>query len=123
MKKIISLSILVITIILFMWLKYYGESSSYNYHVAYIVEYLFYWGIALFILSLFAFLLKRAKYKIWFLVTIPFIILSIFFAYNIDNHDILFNGQYVTLWFISLYSFISIIYFIVQFVKEKKYQK
>ena len=120
MKKIISLSILVMSALLFMWLKYYSELLSYNYHIAYVVEYFFYWSVALFVLSLFAFMLNNIKYKIWFLITIPFIILSILFAYSIDGHDIFFSGQYVILWLISLYSFISIIYFIVQFFKNKK---
>lgn len=120
MKKIISLSILIISAILFIWLKYYGELPSYNYHIAYVVEYLFYWGLALFVLSLFAFALNNKKYKIWFLITIPFAFLSILFAYDTDLNDVLFSGQYVILWLIGLYSFFSIIYFIIQFFKNKK---
>jgi hypothetical protein len=120
MKKITSLSVLVLSAILFGWLKYYGESPSYNYHIAYVFEYLFYWIVAIFILSLFAFLLNNAKYKIWFIITMTFMFLSIILAYSVDGNDALFSGDYINLWLISLYSFISIIYFIVQFVKKDK---
>lgn len=120
MKKITSSCILVVSFLLFAWLRYYGELPSYNYHVAYVVEYLFYWSIALFVLSLFAFVLSSIKYKIWLYITAPFMILSILFAYSIDGHDVLFSGQYIVLWLITLWSFISLIYFIVQFIKNKK---
>lgn len=120
MKKIYSLSALLVSVILFMWLYYYDKSFSYNYHVANVIEYFFYWSTALFVLSLLAFVLNNTKYKIWFFVTIPCAILSVLIAYDIDGHDIFFNGEYITFWLISFYSFISIIYFIVQFLKNKK---
>src|SRR5690349_7757134 len=120
MKKMISSCVLVVSFLLFAWLRYYGELPSYNYHVAYVVEYLFYWSIALFVLSLFASVLSDVKYKIWFFIAIPFLFVSILGAYNTDGHDILFSGQYVILWSIILYSFISIIYFTVQFLKKNK---
>ncbi len=121
MRKIINLFLLIISIFLFIWLKYYGELPSYNYQVAYIVEYIFYWSIVIFILSLFASGLSSVKYKVWLLITVPFIIFSIIAANDTDHGDILFSGQYIILWLISLYSFISIIYFIIQFFKNKKH--
>ncbi len=123
MKKITSLFILVVAILLFIWLKYYGESSSYNYHLAYFAEYVLYWSVDIFILSLFAFAINNTKYKRWLIVTIPLMLISIAFAYSIDGNDVLFDGQYVTFWLIGLYSFFSIIYFIVQFFKKDKQEK
>jgi len=120
MKKIVSLFSLFLSIFIFAWLRYYGESAVYNYHVAYVVEYLFYWGVVVFILSLFAFMLNNAKYKVWFFITILFMVISILFTYSVDENDVLFSGQYVILLLIGLYSFVSIIYFLVQFLKNKK---
>jgi hypothetical protein len=119
MKKITSLSMLIIFILLFVFLKYYAGLQSYNYHVAYFLEYLFYWSAALFLLSLFAFVLSNIKYKIWFSITILFMVISILFASSISDNDMFFSGQYVILWIISLYSLVSVIYFIVQFFKNK----
>ena len=120
MKKLISVLILIVSVLLFIWLIYYGELPYYNYHLAYVAEYVLYWGVTLFILSLFAFVLNDKKYKLWFLITIPFVILSILLAYDTDMHDALFSGQYVILWIISLYSITSLIYFIIQFFKNRK---
>ena len=120
MKKVISLSVLAISGLLFIWLWYYGKSASYDYHIADFIEYIFYWSVALFILSLFAFVLNDKKYKVWFFITILFMFVFVLFAYNTGEHDALFSGDYVNFWFISLYSFISIIYFIVQFIKKPK---
>src|ERR1035437_758562 len=119
MKKITSLSMLIIFILLFVFLKYYAGLQSYNYYVAYFLEYLFYWSAALFLLSLFAFVLSNIKYKIWFSITILFMVISILFASSISDNDMFFSGQYVILWIISLYSLVSVIYFIVQFFKNK----
>ena len=123
MKKIISLLLLVLSGVIFYWYSSYTRQWPFDYHVAQFVGYLLYWSVALFVVSLFAFMLDNKKYKIWLLVTVVYVALSILFSYETgdgNNAIVSFDGKDLTWIFTSLYSLISIIYFIVQFFKNRK---
>jgi hypothetical protein len=122
MKKIISLLLLLLSVGIFFWYSFYIK-KSFDYQIAQFIGYLFYWSVTLFIVSLFALVLNKKKYKIWLLATLVYVFISILIAYETGDGNgaiISFDGKDLTWFFVGLYSFISIIYFIVQFFKNKK---
>jgi len=122
MKKKTSISLLVLSILIFLGLNNYSDSINYNYHIDALIGYLFFWIFVLFIFSLFAFILNDKKYKIWLIIGIIISILSILIAYGVGDGNgaiVDIDGELITWFFAGLYSFISIIYFIVQFFKNR----
>lgn len=122
MKKIISLLLLVLSIGIFFWYSSYTK-GPFDYHVAQFVGYLFYWSVTLFFVSLFAFVIDGIKYKKWLLITGIYVLISILIAYETGDGSgaiISFDGKDLTWFFAGLYSFISVVYFIVQFFKNRK---
>ena len=122
MKKIISLLSLVLSVGIFFWYSSYTK-GPFDYHVAQFVGYLFYWSVALFLVSLFAFILDTKKYKIWLLLTAIYMAISILIAWGTGDGNgaiVSFDGKDLTWVFAGLYSFVCIVYFIVQFIKTKK---
>jgi hypothetical protein len=88
-----------------------------------IVQYPFIWFFILTPISLVAFTLNDQKYKFWLKFTSMFFVVSMFFVYIMPEYDpaIVSIDRKLTNWFfVGLYSLISIIYFIVQFIKNKK---
>ena len=123
MKRIISLSLLVLSVVIFFWLSSYTNEWPFDYHVSEFVGYLFYWSVTLFVVSLFALMLDERKYKIWLLVTSIYVLVSILFAYGTGDGEgniLSFDGEAITWFFAGLYSFVCIIYFIIQFIKKHK---
>jgi hypothetical protein len=123
MKKIFSLLLLVSSLILFFWLLNYPNSLTFDYHTGQFVGYLFYWSFTLFLMSIFAWILDIKKYQKWVIFTVIYVILSILLAYRIGDGGsaiISIDGKLITLFLITLYSIISITYFIIQFVKNRK---
>ena len=120
MKKITSLFFLVSSFILFFGLKYY-TLGSFNYHISEFFGYIFYWSVALLIISLIAMTLNNKKYKLWSSVTIFYVITSILIAYGTRDGGggiLSFDGEMITWILIGVYFFISIVYFLVQFPKR-----
>jgi hypothetical protein len=123
MKKIISLLLLLISVGIFCWYSSYTKQWPFDYHIAQFVGYFLYWSIALFFVSLFAFVLNNKKYKIWLLITSVYVFLSILIAYMVGDGNsaiISFDGKDLIWIFIGLYSFVSIIFFIILLFKNKK---
>jgi len=129
MKKKTSLTFLFLSILLFLFIYVYTEtnlinqSGYFNYHVSDFIGYMFFWSFTLLILSLLASKLDIYKYRIWLIISVVISIISIFIAYAIGGGNgaiISFDGEMVTWFFVGLYSFVSIIYFIVQFFKNRK---
>ena len=123
MKKIISLILFLVSIGIFYWYMSYTKQWPFDYHLAQFVEYLLYWSVTLFVISLFALTLNRTKYKIWLLITLIYLLFSVLIAYQVGDGSgilIVFDGKLLTWIFAGLYSFVSIVYFIVQFFKNKK---
>jgi len=122
MKKLISFLFLVLSVGIFWGYSSYVK-GSFDYHVAQFIGYLFYWSVALFLVSIFALVLDDKKYKWWLSITGIYVVISIFIAYATGDGNgaiISFDGKDLTLFFAGLYSIISIIYFIVQFFKNRK---
>lgn len=122
MKKIVSLGILMVGMILF-YIYYSYTNQEFDYHVAQILWYFCQWSLILFILNLGGFVLSNEKYKKWVLITITYFMISIFLAYKTGdgNGTILsMNGEMMTWFLAGLYSLTSIIYFVVQFLKNLK---
>ena len=131
MKKKTSLVLLFLSILLFSTLYVYTETNlinqgSYNYHTGDFIGYVFLWSFALLILSLLTFKLDTKKYRIWLIISLVLSAISIFFAYAAGDGNgaiVDIDGELITWFFVGLYSFISIIYFIVQFFKNRKVGK
>ncbi len=89
-----------------------------------VMQYPFVWFLALVPLSLFALTLKDEKYKFWIKFTgISFIIGMFFVLISPETaRGIMLNPdkELVNWFFAGLYTFISIIYFIVQFIKNRR---
>lgn len=131
MKKKTSLVLLFLSILLFATLYAYTETNLinpngyFNYHVSDFIGYIFLWSLTLFILSLLAFKLDVKKYRIWLIVGVIVSVISILMAYAAGDGNgaiVDIDGELTTWFFVGLYSFISIIYFIVQFLKKPKFQ-
>jgi hypothetical protein len=121
-KKIVSIFLFLGSISMFFLISNYTK-NFFDYHIAQNMGYVFYWVTALFLLSLLAYGLQYKKYKLWLCISTVYTAASLLVAYKVGdgNGTILdFDGKLLTLIFIGLYSFISIIYFIVQFFKKNK---
>src|SRR3989344_5646499 len=117
MKKIVSLILLVLSVGIFSLYSFYTK-ESFDYHTAQFIGYLFYWVATIFLVSLFASVLDNKKYKIWLLITLIYVLLSVFIAYTTGDGNgaiISFDGKDLTWFTAGLYSLISIIYFLIQF--------
>lgn len=87
------------------------------------LQYLFLWSLIFVPISLFALTLKDEKYKSWLKFTGIFFAISMFFVYLMPEYDsgIVSIDRELTNWFFAgVYTFISVIYFIVQFVKKRR---
>ncbi|MEQ1500438.1 MAG: hypothetical protein ABL917_03660, partial [Parcubacteria group bacterium] len=101
-------------------------SHSFNYDVGQILSYLIYWTICVFIISIFALILDDRKYKNWVILTIIYFLFSVITAVatSDDSSSILsFDGKDLTLILLSFYSFVSTIYFIFSFIKNRNTNK
>jgi predicted small secreted protein len=124
MKKIIFLILLVLSIASIFYVNQY-EVWPYNYHVANLIEQLSLWIVVLFIINIFAISLDIKKYKIWLIISIIFAGASLLLAYNTGDGNgaiVSFDGEMQT-WFLSgLYSVVSIIYFVFQYLKTSSHR-
>lgn len=122
MKKIVSISSLILSLVIFFWLYEYAK-ISFSYQATQNVGYVFYWSAILFLISLFAAFLEEKKYKMWLYLSGAYMVLSLSVAFMVagGNGMILsFDGKLLTWFFAGLYSFISVVYFITQFVKNRR---
>ena len=129
MKQRTSSVFLFLSILLFLAIYTYTETSLinkdgyFNYHISDFMGYLFFWSFTLLILSLLAFKLDINKYKIWLIISLVVSTISIFLASVTGDGGgaiVSFGGEDLTWFFAGLYSFVCIVYFIVQFLKNKK---
>ena len=124
MKKIISIIFLFLTVGIFLGYSSYTK-TSFDYDFSQFIGYLFYWSLDIFLVSLVALSLNKKQYKLWSLFTTISALLSIVIAYKIGGGNsgiVSFDGKDATWFFAGLYSFASIIYFIVQYLKRNKTQ-
>ena len=122
MKKTTSLVLLLIPILIYVFMSI-NKYIYINENLENLISYIFLWSGFLFILSIFAIKLDLIKYKIWLIVSIIVSIISIHSVYpdgDGGSFGISFDGQYITMLLASLYSILSIIYFLVQFLKSRK---
>ena len=129
MKKKTSFLLLFLSALLFFSLYIYTEtnlvnlSGYFNYNISNFFEYIFWWSLTLFIFSLFALKLDTNQYKTWLKISILVSLVSILMSYSIGDGNgtiIDINGELFTWLSTIMYSLISIIYFITQFLKSKK---
>jgi len=88
-----------------------------------VMQYPFVWFLEVFILSLFALILNDQKYKFWIKFTgVSFLVGMFFVSISPETaRGIMLNPdkESVNWIFAGLYSLISVIYFIVQFMKNR----
>ncbi len=122
MKKIVSISSLILSLVIFFGLYDYVK-VSFSYQMAQNVGYIFYWSAVMFLISLLAIFLEDKKYKAWLYLSGVYMVFSLFIAFKVGDGNgmiLSFDGKSLTWFFAGLYSVISIIYFIVQFVKNRR---
>lgn len=88
-----------------------------------LVQYPFVWFILLIPLSLFALVLNNEKHRYWLKLTGVFFVVSMILVYLMPEYDpgIVSMDRELTNWFLAgIYSFVSVIYFIVQFIKNRR---
>ncbi len=120
MKKIFSFVFFVLALASISY-TYKYEHWPYNYHVANFLEQLSLWLLLVFMFSLVSFILDYKNYKIWSILTVLWIILSLFLSYKIGDGSgtiISTDGEMITWYLIGLYSIVSIFYFITQYLKK-----
>ena len=120
-KKFAFLAILLFVLSFILTSTYADKLLSYN--VVDNISYVFLWTITLIPLSLFALSLNDQKHKFWLKFTGIFFVVSMFIVFLMPEYDssIVSVDRELTNWFfVGLYSLISIIYFIVQFIKKQK---
>lgn len=122
MKKIFTIVLLVFGFGVFS--AYYSNISLYiGMGADQVTWYLCQWALVLFILNVFSLTLEKDKYSNWAVISIVVSIISLFFAYKIGDGNgaiVSINGELVNWFFAGLYSFISIIYFIVQYSRGRR---
>jgi hypothetical protein len=87
-----------------------------------ILQYPGLWFLVLIPLSLLALILNNKKHNNWLIITGIFFIISMIIVYLMPEYDsnVVFIDRELTNWFfVGLYSLVSVIYFIIQFVKYK----
>ncbi len=122
MKKKLSLSLLVSSVVIFLGYTYYIK-TAFDYDTVQFVGYLFYWSVALFVVSLLALGINDKKYKIWLLITCIYVLFSLLLASAAGSGNggiISFDGKDLTWILEGIYFIISIIYFLVQYFKKDK---
>ena len=122
MKKIVSIILLLVSAgSLFVVKKY--EVWPFDYHFANLLEFISLWLVVFFIISLFALGLPEKKYKIWFFISIPVVLLSLYWAYMVGDGNgaiLSFDGEMITWFCVGIYSIVSFIFVLVNFLKNKK---
>lgn len=86
------------------------------------IQYPFVWFIVLIPLSLLALVLNNEKHKYWLKFTGIFFVISMVLVYLMPEYDpgIVSMDRELTNWSLAgIYSFVSIIYFIRQFIKSR----
>jgi|SRR3989344_5902428 len=86
------------------------------------IYYPFVWSLALVPLSLLALILNDHKHKFWIKFTGIFFVISMFIVFLQPEYGtgiVSIDRELANWFFAGLYSFISIVYFIVQFFKNR----
>src|SRR3989344_9377488 len=121
MKKTTSIFLISLSLI-FYWLISYIRYNIDD-KLFYFLQCIFIWTLCITILNIIAFILNDYKYKLYIIVTGIYSVLSLVIAYNMGDRGSTipsFDMGILTIFFIGLYSLISIIYFIIQFFKNRK---
>lgn len=122
MKKKITISLLAVALVLFLLTSNYFEQIFGSKVIDYLV-YPFLWSLLIFIVSIFAISLNDQKHKTWLKFTGIFFVVSMFLVFRSPEYDgaiVSFDRESVNWLLASVYSIISIGYFIVQFIKNRK---
>ena len=120
-KKFIIIAVLLF-LFSFLLTSSYAD-KLFGYTIVDNIAYIFLWTLVLIPLSLFALTLNDQKHKFWLKFTGIFFAISMFIVFLMPEYGtgIVSVDRELTNWFfVSSYSLISIIYFIVQFLKPKK---
>ena len=120
-KKFIIIAVLLF-LFSFLLTSSYAD-KLFGYTIVDNIAYIFLWTLVLIPLSLFALTLNDQKHKFWLKFTGIFFAISMFIVFLMPEYGtgIVSVDRELTNWFfVSSYSLISIIYFIVQFLKTKK---
>lgn len=124
MKKKTSLLVLVLLVVNFLLFLPCDKDLYCEGYLANGAQYPFLWFLILLPLSLFALTLNDQKYKFWLKFTGVFFLVGMFFVLISPEtaRGIMLNpDKESTNWFFAgFYSFVSIIYFITQFVKNRR---
>lgn len=123
MKKKLIFGNIVLLIILFLFFLPCDNTLYCTGVMAEKLQYPFLWSLLMIPLSLFALVLNDQRHKFWLKFTGIFFLISMVIVYLMPEYDpgIVSIDRELTNWFFAgVYSFISIIYFIVQFVKNKR---
>ncbi len=122
LKYLTTVLTIVLPLSLYTYASYYGPQSL-SYTTTEFITYVLIWGIALFFVNLIALLLQIEKYKKWLLFSLGIFLVSVVIAcLNMrgSNTILSFNGEIISWILAVLYSFSSIVYFIVQFIKNRR---
>ena len=117
--------ILVCLVLSFLYLYTETEliESYYDYYTSELIGYIFWCFSALFFLGLIGLFIRDHSYKIWIWSSVIVSTFSLIFAYinRRGSGGILsYDGELINFIFIGLYSFISLTYFRVQYLKQKE---
>lgn len=122
MKKIVSIVLLILVLGTYLSFTSYIK-GVFDYHIAQLISYILIWLTTLFVISIFASSLGDINYKFWLLISSVLTLLSLLIAYNIGDGNgaiISTDGKLATWFFAGLYSVVSIIYIIVNYINIKK---
>lgn len=122
MKKYIPLLLFLVTVGYYIVLSY-SKFEIYNDVFFDLLQSILLWLVSFLFLSIFSAVLSDKKYKIYLLITLVYSLITLGISYGVGDHGgwaISFSQSVVVLWYISAYSFISLIYFIVQYFKKDK---
>ncbi len=123
MKIRFTTTFLLFFVALFFLTSSYADEML-GYSVVDNISHIFLWSLVFVPISFFALVLNIQKYKFWLKFTGIFFAISMAIVFLVPEYDpamISVDRELVNWFFIGLYSLISIIYFIVQYFKNKKY--
>lgn len=117
-----------IGIVVLFFLFLFALTSNYadkllGYDVVDNIAYLFFWSIILIPLSLLALILNEQKHKFWLKFTGIFFAISMIIVFLLPEYDrglVSLDRELANWFFVGLYSLISMVYFITQFIKSRK---
>lgn len=123
-KKIIYFWILV-SVGVFLWSNYNSLPMSFG-ELKQFVVYIFYWTASMALSSILIFRLNSKKYKMWNILSLGMIALSLFIAYKTGGGNgsiISYDGEYVTRVLSILYLTATFIFCAITYGKDRRRMK